>query len=239
MELLTTRNFNGVALDCYKAENENDGFWVTREQIGRMLEYADPMKSVAKIHERNHERLDKFSSIARLTTVEGTRTVTRDMTVYNFKGFLEICRYSNQPKADQVIDFAWSVMDEIRKTVRYCAIDLTQTANLQAAEIMVREAFKLITGKEIASTRYKPQHWTMEQMSRKVKWPIDAVIFRAKNLCMIGDSRFGFYDGEDWVFNKKGRDHFLSLVSRKIIKIEDGYEIYEDGYRHIHWDFKA
>ena len=33
MELLTTKEFNGVALDCYKADNEGDGFWATRKQI--------------------------------------------------------------------------------------------------------------------------------------------------------------------------------------------------------------
>ena len=74
-----TKEFNGVTLDCYKAENEDDGFFATREQIGRLLEYAEPMKAVAKIHERNHNRLDKFSTIVNLTTVEGDRTVTRDV----------------------------------------------------------------------------------------------------------------------------------------------------------------
>ena len=33
MELLTTKEFNGVALDCYRADDEGDGFWATREQI--------------------------------------------------------------------------------------------------------------------------------------------------------------------------------------------------------------
>ena len=29
--------------------------------------------------------------------------VTREVIVYNFKGLLEICRYSNQPKANAVM----------------------------------------------------------------------------------------------------------------------------------------
>lgn len=29
MEKLTTRNFNGVALDCYKGD-DNNGFWDTK-----------------------------------------------------------------------------------------------------------------------------------------------------------------------------------------------------------------
>ena len=130
MEILTTRKFNGVALDCYKAENEDDGFWATREQIGRLLGYAEPMKAVAKIHERNQERLDKFSTIVNLTTVEGERTVTRNIIVYNFMGFLEICRYSNQPKANAVIDFAWAIMNEIRRNGSYGT-----TAELMRAKV--------------------------------------------------------------------------------------------------------
>ena len=143
MEILTTRKFNGVALDCYKAENEDDGFWATREQIGRLLGYAEPMKAVAKIHERNQERLDKFSTIVNLTTVEGERTVTRNIIVYNFMGFLEICRYSNQPKANAVIDFAWAIMNEIRRNGSYGT-----TAELMRAKVQERaneiEAAKLL-----------------------------------------------------------------------------------------------
>ena len=78
MDLLMTRNFNGMELDCYKADNANDDFWATREQVGRLLEYAEPNDAIRKIHERNNERLSRFSTSVRLTGVEGNRTVTRD-----------------------------------------------------------------------------------------------------------------------------------------------------------------
>lgn len=140
MELLTTRKFNGVALDCYKAENEDDGFWATREQIGQLLEYDNPRISIANIHNRNKERLDKFSGVIKLITPQGTQQST---TIYNFKGFLEICRYSNQPKANAVMDFAWSVMDEIRHNGSYGT-----TAELMRAKVQERaneiEAAKLL-----------------------------------------------------------------------------------------------
>ena len=144
MDLLLTKEFNGVALDCYKADNADDGFWVTREQVGRLLEYSEPMKSIAKIHERKADRLDKFSTIVKLTTVEGNRTVTRDVIVYNFKGFLEICRYSNQPKANAVMDFAWSIMDEIRKHGSYAAKSMTPAEMLlEQAKLLVEHERKI------------------------------------------------------------------------------------------------
>ena len=51
-----------------------------------------------------------------MTQVERNRTVTRDVIVYNFKGLLEICRYSNQPKANAVMDWLWKIADELRRT---------------------------------------------------------------------------------------------------------------------------
>ena len=88
MNLLTTREFNGVQFNCYQDGINNDDFWATREQIGQLLGYSQPMKSVANLNERNKERLDKFSTINKLMTVEGSRTVTRDVIVYNFRGLL-------------------------------------------------------------------------------------------------------------------------------------------------------
>ena len=119
--LVKQAEFDGVGLDCYvKPTQEDKGdFWATREQIGRLLEYEEPMKAVAKIHERHSERLDKFSTIVKLTTVEGGREVSREVIVYSFKGLLEICRYSNQPKADAVMDWLFEVADEIRRTGSY------------------------------------------------------------------------------------------------------------------------
>ena len=100
LQLYTTKTYNGIAFDCYIEPNQTDDFWATREQIGQLLGYKNPRVSIANIHNRNKERLDKFSRVIKLITHEETREVTREVTLYDFKGLLEICRYSNQPKAD-------------------------------------------------------------------------------------------------------------------------------------------
>ena len=109
--------FDGVELDCYveAAQEDRGDFWATREQIGRLLEYDNPRDAIAHIHMRNKERLDKFSAVVKLSTPSGVQQTT----VYNFKGLLEICRYSNQPKANAVMDWLWEVADEIRRTGSY------------------------------------------------------------------------------------------------------------------------
>ena len=117
LKLATTRNFNGNELACYVENNPaNDfDFWMTREQIGQFLGYAEPRHRIAKIHNRNKERLDLFSRVVKMTTHEENRDVVRDFTVYSFRGLLEICRFSNQPNANQVIDILWDIADEIRR----------------------------------------------------------------------------------------------------------------------------
>ena len=81
--------------------------------LGRAGKDSNPQKAIDKIHERNKDRLDKFSTTVKLTRVEEGRAVTRSVTVYSFMGFLEICRYSNQPRANAVMDFLWEVADSI------------------------------------------------------------------------------------------------------------------------------
>ena len=118
LQLLTSRNFNGIQLDCYVQPEQNDPqeFWMTREQIGQLLGYEHPVTAIKNIHQRNRERLDKFSRGLKMSQVEGNRTVTRDVIMYNFKGLLEICRYSQQDIAHKVIDVLWDIADEIRRT---------------------------------------------------------------------------------------------------------------------------
>ena len=173
-------------------------------------------------------------------------------------GFLEICRFSNQPKADAVIDFAWSVMNEIRKTGSYGTQNLElDPLNVRArvAEVLqrlallvsdedekqeiIRESFKFATGHEMTkkATPEKHRYWTAQQIAKTLKWPADGVMYRAENLGITKKDRFGYWDGDIWYFSKEGRARFLDLVKQKIVKIEDGFEFYEEGYKRIHWNF--
>lgn len=127
-ELATTRDINGLKLNCYRENGQDDlsgEFWMTREQIGQLLGYKNPRKAIKDIHQRNQERLDKFSKTVELRKYfngaqnEPPFRNAPIATVYNFKGLLEICRYSTQPNAHKVIDVLWDIADEIRRTGMY------------------------------------------------------------------------------------------------------------------------
>lgn len=108
LNLVKKENFNGIECDFYR---DRDGvMWMTREQIGEALEYAEPRKAIGVIHDRNRERLDKFSLRHQIDTGAGTREVV----LYSARGVYEICRWSNQPKANVFYDFVYDILEALR-----------------------------------------------------------------------------------------------------------------------------
>ena len=140
MMLVKSTDFNGIPFECYKdsAQDNSSDFWATRTQIGLLLGYADPEDAIKKIHLRNKERIDKFSRGDKMSRVEGERVVTREVTVYNFRGLLEICRYSQQPVANNVMDFLYDIADEIRRAGFYAMHDSVRTSTRDAVDAAIR-----------------------------------------------------------------------------------------------------
>lgn len=102
-------SFNGNLCEIY-SDNSGDKF-ISRKQIGDSLEYADPNRAIEKIHRAHSDRLDGLSTVTKVTTVEGTREITRETVVYSLRGVLEICRWSRQRKANQLMDFVWDIIE--------------------------------------------------------------------------------------------------------------------------------
>jgi len=111
LELVKSGEFLGVQCDFYKDQDNN--IYMTREQIGQALQYKNPLISISNIHNRNKERLDKFSVLTRLVSTDGKQYNT---TLYTEKGIYEICRLSNQPVANDFYDWVYDQITLIRKT---------------------------------------------------------------------------------------------------------------------------
>ena len=113
MTVITSKPFGALNVDVY--EDSKHQYYMTREQIGRALECKEPRKYIAKIHERNTDRLDSLSTVVKLTTVEGGITKEREIICYSLRGVMEICRLSRQPKADAFMDFCWDIMESLMR----------------------------------------------------------------------------------------------------------------------------
>ena len=112
VKLVTTEKFG--EMDCNFYRNMNGDILLTREQIGRALEYSDPMIAISKIHERHRERLDKFSTTVKLNTTDGKKYNTY---LYTLEGCLVICELSHNFKALEFSKFLLKISDKNEKFV--------------------------------------------------------------------------------------------------------------------------
>jgi len=111
LNLVKEDDFLGIKCDFYKDDNNN--IYMTREQVGKALQYSDPRVAITKIHTRNKERLDKYSGVTNLVLPKGG---TQETTIYIERGIYEICRFSKQSVADDFYDWVYNKIELIRKT---------------------------------------------------------------------------------------------------------------------------
>ena len=113
MTVITSKSFGALNVDVY--QNDKHQYYMTREPIGAALEYTSPVVAIKKIHDRYADRLDALSSITNLVIEVGNHTQMRQTYVYSFRGVMEICRFSRQPKADAFMDFCWDIMESLMR----------------------------------------------------------------------------------------------------------------------------
>lgn len=107
LQLIKSENFGAVECDFYRKDDE---ICMTRKQIGEALGYNKPQLAIDKIHLHHADRLNKFSVTTYLVATDGKQYST---TLYTRKGIMEICRWSQQPKADAFMDWVWDIMDDL------------------------------------------------------------------------------------------------------------------------------
>ena len=108
--LYKSENFQGATCDLYR--DINNDIFMTREQIGRALEYGSPSSAIRKIHERNFDRIDKYSGVVQIDLPLGGK---QEMYLYEARGIYEICRWSRQPNANAFMDWVWNLLEGLRK----------------------------------------------------------------------------------------------------------------------------
>lgn len=116
LTLIKSATFSNMQCDFYSNSEE---ILVTRDQIGTALEYSETGDAIRKIHERHRDRLDRFSVTVKLSGTDGK---FYDTYLYSAKGIYEICRWSQQPKANAFFDFVYDTLEAIR-TSQYSAFE--------------------------------------------------------------------------------------------------------------------
>lgn len=164
LQLVLQKDINGTLVDGYTDIRDA---WFTRLQIGNALEYANPQKSIDKIHNKHKERLDSFSRVIDLVASDGK---TYSTYVYNFKGVMEICRWSRQPKADMVMDALYDMAIEVINKGYYCALKGQMLGALIVENLKVNP--HALDG--VSLTDLKREAVIRERRERK--WQVDELI---------------------------------------------------------------
>ena len=106
--LVETRTINNTLVDGFYKDKDA---WFTRTQIGTALGYADPQNAITIIHRKHRERLESLSRWCQIDTPSGVQ----EGYVCSFRGVLEICRWSKQPKANEVMDALYDMAESVRE----------------------------------------------------------------------------------------------------------------------------
>nr|DAG77123.1 MAG TPA: BRO family protein [Caudoviricetes sp.] len=172
--LITTETFNNLPYNFYR--NMNDDILLTREQIGQALEYVYPDDALSKIHKRHSDRLDPLSVVVRLASTDGKMY---DTTLYSERGIMEICRWSNKPKANDFMDWVWDIIESYRNnTLSLQNINMKTFTNiltsLSNTQVVMMQTLNLLNEKitnleEQFKPKRKYSYWTSKMFPKYKK----------------------------------------------------------------------
>ncbi len=181
LKLITTETFGDLPCNFYRIMN-ND-ILLTREQIGMALEYKNPDASLSMIHKRHKNRLDVLSVVTKLLSTDGKEYET---TLYTQRGVMEICRWSNKPKANMFMDWVWDIIEKYRnnelltpqsvdmKFITNAITSMTQalttlTTNMTTMQQDIQALKQLEQQPQIETTYKKPYNPWFAKMQPKYK----------------------------------------------------------------------
>lgn len=122
LELIKKENYNGVECDFWKDENNN--IYMTSEQLGRALGYANPRISISTlVNRKEHLKDSKYSSVITMITDAGKR----DTRVFTEKGIHEVIFLSDTKKALQFKDWVSNILEGLRKETIEIKFKIPQT----------------------------------------------------------------------------------------------------------------
>ena len=172
LALVKSARFGDFAVDLWK--NPQDEFYMSGEQIGRALGYADPVKAISTLFDRNRDRLEPHSVVLILRATDGKQYHTR---VFDERGVYEIIRKSSQPRADAFYDWVYDVLHEIRTTGHYTPRELSRLELID----MARDA-------EIARIQAEAEKAALSQQlaAQQPKVALYDVAMTAENAMAIG-----------------------------------------------------
>ena len=216
LTLVTTEKFGDIDCDFYR--NKANEVFLNREQVGIALNYANPQKAIQKIHLNHRSRLDPMCLRIKefRNPTSGGAGVQVETIYYSPKGVMEICRWSQKPKADAFMDWVWSIVDKYRKGT------LSQSINLQPLVDSIALLTNTVSGmqKDISSLK-EAQNSKRLPDKKYSRWKAKAF----EKLRLL----------HSYVNSNTSEDLSLSDISHIVInEVQDTYDIDINEYRDMY-----
>lgn len=108
--LYKSEQFQGIECDFWK--NENNEVFMTGQQLGKILGYNDPAKSIRKLVERNeYLRNSEFSGSVRMSSPSGTQ----ETRIFTEDGIYEVTMLAKTDKAKEFRSWVRQILKGLRK----------------------------------------------------------------------------------------------------------------------------
>ena len=146
LELATKEVFNNSEFEIYKGK-DNEEWYMTSEQLGKVLEYSHPRQSINRIVNRNeYLESNEFTFEVQLTAQDGKMYLTRVLTE---DGIYEITMLSKQPRAREFRSFIRKILKglrtkEVKITQNFMANSVNQNDPLMATLAMQQQQLQAI-----------------------------------------------------------------------------------------------
>jgi prophage antirepressor-like protein len=90
-----------------------EGHWITGEEIGRHLGYAEPRVAINVLYNRHKDRFENNVDVSDINLI--SEAGTRNTRVFSERGALKVIRYSNTKVADAVMNEVFGVYVAVRE----------------------------------------------------------------------------------------------------------------------------
>lgn len=148
--LVKSADFEGIQCDFYC---DGKDFYISGQQIGLALKYPDSGKAIENIHNKNKDRLEKYSF---LESRNGKNTY-----FYNRDGVVELLSLIDNPSVETFDDFCWYIMGWLQKSGKYREYNVWRRAVCIQSVYDPWEYPKLafIEGRAYRAYHYEDGHW--------------------------------------------------------------------------------
>lgn len=224
LKLVKQGEFLGTKCDFYT--NEKNNIFMSRTQIGYALQYTNPHKAIATLHERNLQLLNgKFIEQPILNLMGGSVHLDKNATMimYNEQGIFSIVRKAKTKVADEYFDWVYDVIQNIKKNGYYISTQKDEKW------LGIREDSKSTRKEETDEIKLFVDYAKSNGSSKPEKYYIHFTNLARKKLNIPKDLK------RDNMTQKQLRDIMAleTIISLKIPKLIDKNVEYHEAYKKI------